>query len=138
MDEELTLSEIYGEELKFNHTLEGWILPKYEKYYSQEYAVNHSYLHEHIDELLKLPDVIVPRMGILLIDKEKWNKRRKKDTDFTTPGKEQGIYEWYMLFCRAYSRSVEKAFEDDCRMALDIARKYPEHAAIIQKKTKGD
>lgn len=43
-----------------------------------------------------------------------------------------------MLFCRTYSRFVEIAIEDDCRMALDIAWKYPEHAAIIQKKTKGD
>lgn len=92
MDEELTLSEIYGEELKFNHTLEGWILPKYEKFYSQEYAVNHSYLHEHIDELLELPDVIVPRMGILLIDKEKWNKRHAIDVGYDTPTGEHGIY----------------------------------------------
>lgn len=138
MDEELTLSEIYGEDMKFKYTLEGWVLPKYDKFYSKEYKVNYLYIEDHLDELLKLSDVITPKLNLIGGYRQKWNKRHATDVGYDTPTGEHGIYAWYMFFCRAYSRSVEMAFEDDCRMALDIARKYPEHAAIIQKKTKGD
>ncbi|MDD5959648.1 MAG: hypothetical protein PUC09_03270 [Methanobrevibacter wolinii] len=44
-----------------------------------------------------------------------------------------GLYQWVNLFGKIYdSYDVEKIYEDDVRMALDLVKKYPEHKDLVE------
>ena len=42
-----------------------------------------------------------------------------------------GIYRWEEMYSKEVPRSIDEMREDDVRLALDIAKKYPEYSDII-------
>ena len=102
-----------------------------------QYFVDVDYLVDHLDELIQLRDVVIPHQLIPLPEVraamgertvEDWEGKRKLNLK-----KEHGIYMWMELFDREISRSIPEMQEDDIRLALDIAKKYPEHKDIVIK-----
>ena len=123
--------------IEFEHTLDGVLFEKYEDSLVGQYFVDLDYLVDHLDELIQLRDVVIPHQMIPLPEVraamgertvEDWEGKRKLNLK-----KEHGIYIWMELFDREISRSIPEMQEDDIRLALDIAKKYPEHKDIVIK-----
>ena len=113
---------------KYKYTLDDILSEHYETHVE---GVSWSlvYVRDHIEELIKLPDVVVP--GLWLPTLRKYFARRlSEEEDAANAGGKFGVYIWYYLFDHQ-DRSLEDVHEDDVRLALYIAEKYPEHSGII-------
>lgn len=114
---------------KYEYTLDDVLSEHYETHIEEGVLVNLDYVWDHIEELIKLPDVVVP--GLWLPSLRKYFARRlSEEEDAANAGGKFGVYIWYYLFDHQ-DRSLEDRQEDDVRLALYIAEKYPEHSGII-------
>ena len=114
---------------KYEYTLDDVLSEHYETDIEEGILVNIVYVRDHIEELIKLPDVVVP--GLWLPSLRKYFARRlSEEEDAANAGGKFGVYIWYYLFDHQ-DRSLEDRQEDDVRLALYIAEKYPEHSGII-------
>ncbi len=114
---------------KYEYTLDDVLSEHYETDIEEGILVNMVYVRDHIEELIKLPDVVVP--GLWLPSLRKYFARRlSEEEDAANAGGKFGVYIWYYLFDHQ-DRSLEDRQEDDVRLALYIAEKYPEHSGII-------
>ena len=114
---------------KYEYTLDDVLSEHYETDIEEGILVNMVYVRDHIEELIKLPDVVVP--GLWLSTLRKYFARRlSEEEDAANAGGKFGVYIWYYLFDHQ-DRSLEDRQEDDVRLALYIAEKYPEHSGII-------
>ena len=114
---------------KYEYTLDDILSEHYETHIEEGVLVNLDYVWDHIEELIKLPDVVVP--GLWLSTLRKYFARRlQEEEDAANAGGKFGVYIWYYLFDHQ-DRSLEDVHEDDVRLALYIAEKYPEHSGII-------
>ena len=114
---------------KYEYTLDDVLSEHYETDIEEGILVNIVYVRDHIEELIKLPDVVVP--GLWLPTLRKYFARRlQEEEDAANAGGKFGVYIWYYLFDHQ-DRSLEDRQEDDVRLALYIAEKYPEHSGII-------
>ena len=114
---------------KYEYTLDDVLSEHYETDIEEGILVNMVYVRDHIEELIKLPDVVVP--GLWLPTLRKYFARRlSEEEDAANAGGKFGVYIWYYLFDHQ-DRSLEDRQEDDVRLALYIAEKYPEHSGII-------
>ena len=114
--------------IEFEHTLDGVLFEKYDQPVLGKYLINIDYLDEHLDELIKLRDVVIPhrmfpsaeiRSAVADRTIEDCAGSRKLNLK-----KEHGIYMWMELFVRDVSRTIDERCEDDIRLALDIVKKY--------------
>lgn len=121
----------------FEYTLDGIIFDSYDKFLKNKYEINQDYIRENIDDLIILRDVVVPNFFLRGWDsKNLFSKRYHEDIDVNG---QLGIYQWHNLFGHFYERNNDLSREDDIRLALDIANKYPEHSEIIcLKEIQGD
>ena len=114
---------------KYEYTLDDVLSEHYETDIEEGILVNMVYVRDHIEELIKLPDVVVP--GLWLSTLRKYFARRlQEEEDAANAGGKFGVYIWYYLFDHQ-DRSLEDVHEDDVRLGLYIAEKYPEHSGII-------
>ncbi|WP_406532503.1 hypothetical protein [Methanobrevibacter sp.] len=121
---------------EFEFTLDNVLKDEYSKYFHANYSINSSYIRSHLEELLKLRNVLIPTIALTFAQKET-RKRRHMD-DLNVDGK-LGLYQWYNLFSKLHrGQNYEDTKEDHCRMLLDLVKKYPEHSEIIQLKLGGE
>lgn len=113
---------------KYEYTLDDVLSEHYETHVE---GVSWSlvYVEDHIEELIKLPDVVVPGLWLPTLGKY-FARRLSEEEDAADAGGKFGVYIWYYLFDHQ-DRSLEDRKEDDVRLALYIAEKYPEHSEII-------
>lgn len=113
---------------KYKYTLDDVLSEHYETHVE---GVSWSlvYVEDHIEELIKLPDVVVPGLWLPTLS-EYFARRLSEEEDAAEAGGKFGVYIWYYLFDHQ-DRSFEDRHEDDVRLALYIAEKYPEHSEII-------
>ena len=113
---------------KYEYTLDDVLSEHYETHVE---GVSWSlvYVRDHIEELIKLPDVVVPGLWLPTLS-EYFARRLSEEEDAAEAGGKFGVYIWYYLFDHQ-DRSFEDRHEDDVRLALYIAEKYPEHSGII-------
>ena len=117
----------------FEHTYDSVLLIEYDKYYHNNYEINRSYLENHIEELIKLPDVYVDLPGTVGNAKKFISERYNVDLN-VSDGK-LGLYQWCNLFGKIHrGQNYEDTEEDYCRILLDLIEKYPEHSDIITLK----
>lgn len=115
----------------FEHTLEDVLSLEYDEYLQDKYKINRAYIHENIDQLIQLRDVLIPSMTTIGKPKRIIQKRFRNDLDIGE-GK-LGIYQWFNLFNKIHDwRDIKDMIEDETRMLLDLVKKYPEHSEIIQ------
>lgn len=121
---------IGGEEMSeddiFEYTLEDVLNRRYGTVYSNKYYVNWDYILKHIGELIILRDVVVPSFHISDTKVRKIIAFRRAE-DWET----YGIYRWEEMYSRDLPQSIDEMREDEVRLALDIAKKYPEHSEIV-------
>lgn len=113
---------------EFEYTLDGVLAPEYDEQLHKKYYINYAYLYHHEEELLNLPDACVA--FVMFPSKKTWKiyewfrcwwKRNIR------------LYQWVNLFGKIYdSYDVEKIYEDDVSMALDLVKKYPEHKDLVE------
>lgn len=115
---------------EFNHTFDGVIFNEYDEFLHKKYKVNRAYIHNHIEELIQLPDVYIAIPPTSVFHKEFIHKRFMDDLD-VGDGK-LGLYQWCNLFFKIHACPWEYTKEHYCRMLLDLVKKYPEHSEIIQ------
>ena len=119
----------------FEYTLDGVLEYEYSNYSYENYVINRMYLENHIEELIKLPDVCIYLPATVGKAGKVLHERFNKDID-VGDGK-LGLYQWYNLFSKFRGGTYEDTKEDYCRMLLDLVEKYPEHSDIIIKKEDG-
>ena len=113
---------------KYEYTLDDVLSEHYETHV-EGVSWNWGYVWDHIEELIKLPDVVVPGLWLPTL-REYFARRLSEEEDAAEAGGKFGVYIWYYLFDHQ-DRSLEDRQEDDVRLALYIAEKYPEHSGII-------
>ncbi len=114
---------------KYEYTLDDVLSEHYETHIEEGVLLNLDYVWDHIEELIKLPDVVVPCLWLPTLRKY-FARRLSEEEDAANAGGKFGVYIWYYLFDHQ-DRSLEDRQEDDVRLALYIAEKYPEHSGII-------
>lgn len=113
----------------FEYTLDGVLAPEYDEQLHKKYKIDRGYLHKHEDELLNLGDVCIAFTPVI---SKKIRGRFMRDLDVDGNGT-LGLYQWVNLFGKMYdSYDIEKIYEDDVRMALDLVKKYPEHKDLVK------
>lgn len=112
----------------FEYTLDGVLKPEYDEQLHKKYRVNGSYILNHENELLNLPDACIPLLGY---NRKKRDERFMRDLDVDGNGT-LGLYQWVNLFGKMYEYNIEDILEDDIRMALDLVKKYPEHKDLVK------
>lgn len=122
----------------FEYTLDGVVFKRYDKFLKNKYEINYEYIENNVHELLELRDVVVPNFFLRGWDTENLFSKRYHE-DVAVEGGQWGIYQWDNIFGHLYDRNPDLNREDEIRMALDIAKKYPEHSDIVQlKEVQGD
>lgn len=117
----------------FNYTFDSVLQSEYENYFYKHYEINRIYIENHIEELIRLPDVFVHLPGTVGKAKKFISERYELDLDVSN-GK-LGLYQWFNLFGKLHrGQNYEDTKEDYCRIFLDLVKKYPEHSDIIQQK----
>ena len=114
---------------KYEYTLDDVLSEHYETDIEEGVFVNMDYVWDHIEELIKLPDVVVPYLWFPSLRKY-FARRLSEEEEAAKAGGKCGVYIWYSLFDHQ-DRSFEDTKGDDVRLALYIAEKYPEHSEII-------
>ena len=114
---------------KYEYTLDDVLSEHYETVIVEGVFVNMDYVWDHIEELIKLPDVVVPYLWFPSLRKY-FARRLSEEEEAAKAGGKFGVYIWYSLFDHQ-DRSFEDTKGDDVRLALYIAEKYPEHSEII-------
>ena len=114
---------------KYEYTLDDVLSEHYETDIEEGILVNMVYVRDHIEELIKLPDVVVPYLWFPSLRKY-FARRLSEEEEAAKAGGKFGVYIWYSLFDHQ-DRSFEDTKGDDVRLALYIAEKYPEHSGII-------
>lgn len=110
----------------FEYTLEDVLTRRYDTVYSNKYYVNYGYMVDHVEELILLKDVVIP-CSIPPLPKVRELISKRMEEDWET----YGIYRWEEMYSKEVPRSIDEMREDDVRLALDIAKKYPEYSDII-------
>lgn len=122
----------------FEYTLDGVIFSRYDKFLKNKYEINYEYIENNVQELLELRDVVVPNFFLRGWDTENLFSKRYHE-DVAVEGGQWGIYQWHNIFGHLYERNSDLEREDEIRLALDIAKKYPKHSDIVQlKEVQGD
>lgn len=121
----------------FEYTYDNVLCCEYDRYYHDNYDINRGYLEDHIEELVKLPDVFVHLPGT--VGKAKKFIIERYDSDLEGSDGKLGLYQWHNLFSKLHrGQNYEDTKEDYCRMLLDLVKKYPEHSDIIQLRLGGE
>ena len=110
----------------FEYTLEDVLTRRYDILYSNNYYVNWDYITNNINELIILKDVVIPSFHITDAKLRKLIALRRAE-DWET----YGVYRWEEMYSRDLPRTIDEMREDDVRLALHIAKKYPEHSDIV-------
>ena len=112
--------------MKTKDSDEDVLTRRYDTVYSNEYYVDYGFMVDHVEELILLKDIVIP-CSIPPLPKVRKLISKRMDEDWET----YGIYRWEEMYSKEVPRSIDEMREDDVRLALDIAKKYPEYSDII-------